>query len=381
MTSSRPLMPRYRTLRPWLAATAALWLCAGMAACGQAPAPTSQSAAPKAISAAEDPKAIVEAAADPCTAAKGLFLTSLCGHPELKDLTAQIKSTLIEEGAGVDRASATVLRDGQQGWIAATRTYCGVDDAAAVLSPDQVGCVKAQLQSRVKEVSELIETRGGFTFQRVEMNEASKPVASAQGTQSPLEDLPVTKQVDYPQLAGDSAPVKAFNALMRETVNQLRPPASEDASQTSEAIAYEIAYAGPELVSVVFTAEQSTPNAMHSDSTTRVVNVLMATGRELTPADVFAAPEARWQTALVQRATTGIRRQLRDLRGVELSQNDIRDTITKPHNWRITERGLVLVFPQNSIGPSVIGVVQVEAPWKDLRALLKPDAPAPIRQS
>jgi hypothetical protein len=72
---------------------------------------------------------------------------------------------------------------------------------------------------------------------------------------------------------------------------------------------------------------------------------------------------------------------LRDLRGVELSQDDIRDTITKPHNWRITERALVLVFPPNSVGPATLGVMQVEAPWKDLKPLLKPDAPAPIRQS
>jgi hypothetical protein len=250
-----------------------------------------------------------------------------------------------------------------------------------VLNAEQVGCVKAALSLRVKEASRIIEEQGGFTFQRVEMNEASKPVVGAAGDGAPGSDLPVTKEVDFPRINAATPQALAFNTLMRNAVAQLRPPSGEDASQTSEAIDYEIAFAGPDLVSVAFISNQTTPGAMHSESASRVVNVVMATGRELTPGDVFAAPETRWQAALVARASQGLRRQLRDLRGVELSQDDIRDTITKPHNWRITERALVLVFPPNSVGPSTLGVMQVEAPWKDLKPLLKPDAPAPIRQS
>lgn len=338
--------------------------------------------AQKAAAALTDPKAIVEAAADPCTTAKGLFLTSLCGHPELKDLTGQIKTTLLAEGANVDVAGATTLRDGQQGWIAATRTYCGVDDAAGVLTAEQVACVRAQLQARVKEAAEIIEERNGLVFQRVELNEAVQPQATAQsGPTTPLDDLPITKEIDYPRLNSATPQAAAFNTLMQSTVQGMRPPPSEDSARTSEAISYEITFAGPDLVSVMFNASQTSPGAMHTESSVRVANVVMATGRELTAADVFSAPEARWQTELVRRATAGLRRQLRDLRGVDLSQADIRDTVTKPHNWRITERALVLVMPPGSVGPPQLGVVLVEVPWRDLKALLKPDAPAPIKQS
>lgn len=369
------------TNRPHLRKPAAILLAmavATLAACGPAAQPAANGAAPK-VAALVDPKAIVEAAADPCVAAKGLFLTSLCGHPELKDLTAQVKSTLVAEGEAVDRGAAETLRDGQQGWIAATRNYCGVDDAAGVLTADQVGCVRAALQLRVKEAARIIDTQGGITFQRVEMNEATKPVVGAAASANPLADLPVTKDVDYPRINAGTPQAEQFNALMRAAVTQLRPPPGEDASQTTEAIDYEIAFAGPDLVSVVFTANQSTPGAMHSDNITRVVNVVLSQGRELTPADVFAAPEARWQSTLVTRATQGIRRQSRDLRGVEISPADLRDTVSKPHNWRITERGLVLVLSPLALGgPPMLGVINVDVPWKDLKPLLKADAPAPI---
>jgi hypothetical protein len=365
-----------------IAVLAASLCMAALVACAPAAPPADQGPAmvQKAVDLA-DPKAIIEAAADPCLGAKGLFLQSLCGHPELKDLTAQIKTALVAEGDGIDLPGAQEMSKGQTGWLAATRTYCAVDDGAGVLTPEQVGCIKAQLNLRVKEAAEIIETRGGFTFQRVEVNEATKAAVTGAAGGGPMDDLPVTKEVDYPRINAATPQAEAFNLLMRTTVAALRPPAGVDAGQTSEAVAYEIAFAGPDLVSVMFTANQTTPGAMHPETTTRVVNVVMATGKELTPADVFAAPEARWQALLVTRATQGLRRQLRELRGVELSQSDIRDTITKPHNWRITERALVLVFPPNSVGPSTLGVVRVEVPWKDLKALLKPDAPAPIRQS
>jgi hypothetical protein len=357
-------------------------IATAMAAACSDQAPTKVSPPPQKAALLTDPKAIVEAAADPCTAAKGLFLTSLCGHPDLKDLTAQIKSTLIAEGANIDVAAATTLRDGQQGWIAATRIYCGIDDAAGVLTADQLGCVKAQLQLRVKKAASIIEDKNGLVFQRVEFNEAIKPQAAAQsGPSTPMDDLPITKEIDYPRLNSATPQAAAFNALMQATVQGLRPPPSEDSARTTEAISYEITFAGADLVSVMFNSSQSSPGAMHTEKSVRVANVVMATGKELTAADVFAAPEARWQAELVRRASAGLRRQLRDLRGVEISQSDIRDTVTKPHNWRITDRALVLVIPPGSVGPPQLGVVLVEAAWRDLKALLKPDAPAPIKQS
>lgn len=371
------------TIRSSLIAAVAM-ACVSAALMGCSPTGSAPSApqakAGAAVAAANDPKAIVESAADPCLEAKGLFLTALCGHPELKDFTAQVKTTILSEGQSLDRQSAEVLRDGQKSWIAATRNYCNVDDAAGVLSPEQLQCVKSALQLRVRQAADMVQEKGGLQFLRVELNDASKPVAAAASDgMSPGADLSVTKNVDYPQISGDTPAARGFNALMRDAVAQLRPPPNQDASQTSEAIDYDIAYAGPDLVSVVFTATQSTPGAMHSENATRVVNVLMASGKELTAADVFAPPETRWSGVLVQKAMAGLRRQLRDLRGVEISQDDVRDTVTKPHNWRVTDTALVLVIPPNSVGPSTLGTIQVQAPWSELKALVREDAPAPIR--
>jgi hypothetical protein len=108
----------------------------------------------------------------------------------------------------------------------------------------------------------------------------------------------------------------------------------------------------------------------------------MATGEPLKETDVFAAPPARWKTFIVSRVTRDLRRQFNAMDpGIELRAAEVADTATKTKNWVITEDALVVLFPPESIGPHALGDFEVKIPWADMRTLLNPQAPAPIRQT
>jgi Protein of unknown function (DUF3298) len=353
-----------------IAATgAALVLTLALAACGDRG---------KGKTAAEDAptaRSLVEAAADPCTSVSTAFGEALCGDPDLQGLVGQVKTNLVQAAGDIPVDAARQVAEGQQQWLESVRIGCGIGGGKIPLSTEQEACVSGALKRRVDQAAQTITQRGGYTFQAVELNRAA-PMVEAAGAGAEFAPTAITQEIRFPRIQGDAPAVRRFNELMAQR------PQYGLTDQVSEYVDYNIAFAGPELISVRFSSSENAAGAIRPSNDEKVVTVVMATGEPLKEADVFSAPEARWKAFIVQRVTRDLRRQFNAIDpGIELRAAEVADTATKTKNWLVTEDALVVLFPPESIGPHALGNFEVKIPWADMKALLNPAAPAPIRRS
>ncbi len=184
----------------------------------------------------------------------------------------------------------------------------------------------------------------------------------------------MTRDIRFPRIDGEQTPeIQRFNELVAQQP-QFR---LEDA--TNETVDYQIAYAGPELISVRFDrgrlhlgrrARQQLVQGRHrADERRRPLTEARCVSRRFRLAAI-SSPSAPWPTSPASS---------RDYR-ISPPERDVRETATKPHLWLITEQGLTILFPPYSFGgPYALGGAEVTIPWADLRPYLNPAAPAPIR--
>jgi hypothetical protein len=324
----------------------------------------------------ESSAASVAAALDVCAEGSGEFAQNVCGNRALAELDNQVRETLVAESAGVSDAGAQLLVRNQQRWREAARVSCRIVDPDAQPTADQQRCLENEFRARARDAGNTVQEIGGYTFQRMELVDAAPVDASIAANLGGGNDLaPIERDIRFPRIDGPQTPeIRRFNEL----VAQQPQYGLEDA--VNENVDYTISFAGPELISVRFNSTYDGPTLANVAKTVRVVTVLMTEGRPLTETDVFAA-DSGWQDFITTRAVAEIRRQLPDYGAPP--RRDVYETATKAHLWLVTERGLVLVFPPQSItGWSYADPadgLEVAIPWADLRTYLNPGAPAPIR--
>jgi hypothetical protein len=311
---------------------------------------------------------------DACADGGSEFARSVCENQTLAALDNQVRETLVAESAAVSDAGAQLLVQNQARWREAAHISCGIIDTAAQSTATQQSCLESRFRARAQDAATAVQELGGYTFQRMELVDATPiagEIASNIGDAAPAA---VARDIRFPRIDGPQTPeIRRFNELVAQQP-QYR---LEDA--TNETVAYTIAYAGPELISVKFVVSADSPLAANATTTLRAVTVVMADGgRPLTESDVFRA-DSRWQEFVTTRASQQIARDFPDYPNFP-PRRDVYETATKSHLWLVTERGLVLLFPPLSFGGShADGSVEVTIPWADLRQYLNPAAPAPIR--
>lgn len=319
----------------------------------------------------------IAAALDVCAEGRGAFAHNVCQDQELASIDNQVRDALVAESASVSDAGAAMLVENQRRWREAARITCGIIDPEAAPTSEQETCLESEFRARLVQAEGAVQTVGGYTFQRLELVEAT-PISAEIASDTGLgEAAPaaVRRDIRFPRIDGPQTPeIQRFNELVAQS------PQFGLGDLTNEIVDYSIAYAGQELISVRFDTSADTLGAAHGSSTSKAVNVLMQAGRPLQEADVFQ-PNSGWQQFLTERAVAAISRQFRE-DGFVPPARDVQESATKPHLWLIREDGLMLLFPPYSFGaPYVMGGTEVLIPWSDLRPYLNPAAPAPIRPS
>lgn len=317
----------------------------------------------------------VAAELDICGEDAAGFAQNVCANRALAALDTQIREALVAESADVSDAGAQMLVQNQRRWREAAQLACGVSDAGAP-TPDQQMCLEGQFRQRLQAARGAVQEMGGYVFQRMELVDAAPlsgqaaSIASEMGEGAPSA---VMRDIRFPRIDGPQTPASQhFNDLVAQQ------PQYALTEGTNEIVDYEIVYAGPEVISVRFVTSEDTVGAAHPNNSAKAVTVLMNEGRAVTAADVFRA-DTQWQDFLTRRAVADITQQFSDY-GFAPPERDVRETVTKPHLWLITERGLIVIFPPYSFGgPHVLGGAEVTIPWAELRPYLNPAAPAPIR--
>ena len=319
----------------------------------------------------------ISAALDVCAEGRGEFAQHVCENQTLAGLDSNVREAIVAASANVSDAGAQMLVQNQTRWRDAQRIACGIIDPEAEPTAEQQTCLESEYRARLEEAQNAVQDIGGYTFQRMELVDATPVTAEIASATGLGDDAPpaVLRDIRFPRIDGQQTPaIQRFNELVAQSP-QFR---LEDA--TNEVVDYRIAYAGPELISVRFDLANDTLGAAHGNNTSKAVTVLMNEGRALAATDVFRAGTG-WERFLTQRAVAEISRQYRE-DGFVPPERDVQESATKPHLWLITEQGLTLLFPPYSFGaPYVMGGTEVVIPWADLRQYLNPAAPAPIRPS
>ncbi len=316
----------------------------------------------------------VAAALDACGEDGGEFARRVCENTALAALDSQVRQTLVAESAAISDAGTTLLIQNQNRWREAARVTCGIIDAEAQPDQTQQRCLEAAFRARAQDAQTAVQEVGGYTFQRMELVDATPvtaEVASAMGSSAPVA---VERNIRFPRIDGpQTAEVRRFNELVAQQ------PQFQLGDATNENVNYTISYAGQELISVKFIISADSIAAANATNTVKAVTVVMSDGgRLLTEADVFRTASG-WQDFITDRAVARIAREFPDYANFP-PRRDVYETATKPHLWLITEQGLVLMFPPLSFGGShADGGIEVTIPWTDLRPYLNPAAPAPIR--
>lgn len=315
----------------------------------------------------------IAAALDTCAESRNEFSQEVCKNRTLAGLDTQIRTALVAEAATVSDAGAQMLVQNQRRWREAQLVLCGVAQDQAP-DAEQTRCLESRFRARAHEVQAAVQEIGPYKFQRMELVDAVA-TTQAQIDQSGLggEAPPaITREIAFPRIDGQQTPaVQRFNELVAQQ------PQYQLGDGVNEVVEYQIAYAGPEIVSVRFNVSEDTLGAAHPNNSFRAVTVLMGEGRAITEDDVFK-PNSGWQNFITRRAVADITQQFRE-EGFVPPERDVRETATKPHLWLITERGLVILFPPYSFGPYALGGAEVTIPWRDLAPYLNPAAVAPIR--
>ena len=302
------------------------------------------------------------------------FAQNVCANRSLAELDGQVRAALVAESAAISDAGTQLLVQNQNRWRDAARVSCGIIDEAAQPDTTQQRCLEAAFRARAQQAQNAVQEVGGYTFQRMELVDATPvtaEIASAVGGAAPIA---VERDIRFPRIDGPQTPaIRRFNELVAQQ------PQFSLGDATNENVDYLIAYAGEELISVKFIVSADSIAAANATNTVKAVTVVMSdSGRLLTEGDVFRA-DSGWQNFITDRAVARISREFPDYANFP-PRRDVYETATKPHLCLITERGLVLMFPPLSFGGShADGGIEVTIPWADLREYLNPAAPAPIR--
>lgn len=339
--------------------------CLAAAACGDRAGGKTEASSAEAIA----------QALDICTGDQDAFARRVCDNRELAAIDSEVRQALVAESAAISDAGAQLLVQNQARWREAARIACGLLDAETAPTADQQSCLEQRFRDRLRDAQTAVQEVGGFTFQRVELMDAS-PVtaqiadASGLGAEAPRA---IVRDIRFPRIDGRQTPeIQRFNDIVA------RQPQRNLGDATNEVVDYQIVFAGPELISVRFISSEDTLGAAHPNNSVNAVTVLMNEGREITAADVFRAGSG-WENFLTTRAVEAITRDFVDY-GFVPPERDVRETATKPHLWLVSDQGLVVLFPPYSFGgPHALGGTEVTIPWADLREYINPAAPAPIR--
>ncbi len=297
----------------------------------------------------------------------------LCRDPRLAAVREQMKNALSQAAAEVSDQGARLLAQNQNEWLEAQRVSCGVADGATTLTADQQTCVQAAIADRVKKAAQAVEKIGPFTFQRVELNSAAKADASAMADAPGAPDT-ITQEIAFPRIDGDSPAIKKFNELAAQ-----RPRFSK-ADATNETTKYDIAFAGPELISVKFDYYDYSVGAARPNTDDKAINFNIKTLAPLRATDVFKQGSG-WENFLAKKGADGVTKALKEFDDTltPAEPSELRAAVSDPSKWAITDKALVLLFSTEDMGAHALGSHEVAVPWTALKAYLNPAAPAPIK--
>lgn len=196
----------------------------------------------------------------------------------------------------------------------------------------------------------------------------------------------------YPQFTGGSNPnFEKFNQIVRGSVlkkvanfkKEMAPEESEEpppegSMGSSLDIAYEIALAQDDLISVQLDVGSYYQGAAHPNSYTETINYDLKNGKQLKLSDLFK-PGVKYLQALSTYSIADLKKQQSAGEGKGLLDDQIEEGAAPAaknyDRWKITRKGLGINFDAYQVGPYVAGPQFVLVPYANLKNLINPEGP------
>jgi hypothetical protein len=198
-------------------------------------------------------------------------------------------------------------------------------------------------------------------------------------------------EVQYPQFTGGSNPnFEKFNQAVRAVVTKkvaefkkdMTPqegeePRPEGSMGSDMGIAYEVALARDDLISVEFDIGSYYQGAAHPNSYTETVNYDLKNGKQLKLSDLFQ-PGSKYLQTLAQYCIADLKKQSK-AKGDALPDDQIQSgagpSAKNYQSWKITRKGLGINFDSYQVGPYAAGPQYVLVPFANLKDVINPEGP------
>lgn len=195
----------------------------------------------------------------------------------------------------------------------------------------------------------------------------------------------------YPQFNGGANPnFEKFNQVVRAVVTNkvagfkkdMAPeegeePRPEGSMGSDLGVAYEIALATDDLISVEFDIGSYYQGAAHPNSYTQTVNYDLKNGKQLKLSDLFQ-PGSKYLQTLASYCIADLKKQSK-AKGEELPadmlQSGAAPTTKNYQSWKITRTGVGINFDSYQVGPYAAGPWYVLVPYANLKELINPQGP------
>ncbi|MDQ2920384.1 MAG: DUF3298 and DUF4163 domain-containing protein, partial [Acidobacteriota bacterium] len=202
--------------------------------------------------------------------------------------------------------------------------------------------------------------------------------------------------VQYPQLSGSGSPnyekfnqtvrglitkkVAAFKEEMAPSADDPPPTESSIESMGSDlSIAYTIALAKDDLISILFDVGSYSAGAAHPNSYSEVVNFDLRNGKLLKLADLFQ-PGSKHLQSIAAYCIADLKKQGKQKGEDSMLDDDWIQRGAGPDaenysSWTIGKKGLGIVFDSYQVAAYAAGPQHVLVPYSALKDLIKADAP------
>jgi len=155
-------------------------------------------------------------------------------------------------------------------------------------------------------------------------------------------------------------------------------PRPEGSMGSSLDVAYEIALAQDDLISVQLDVGSYYQGAAHPNSYTETINYDLKNGKQLKLSDLFK-PGAKYLQALSTYSIADLKKQQATGEGKGLLDSEIESgagpSAKNYERWKITRKGLGINFDAYQVGPYAAGPQGVMVPYANLKELINPEGP------
>ncbi len=303
------------------------------------------------------------AASFDCKAAKSVRERAICADPELSKADDALARAYNDAQSVAPEIYRTELRNQQRAWLRQLDLTCA-GRSKDIADIGLRNCLLSDYTERSETLQKSVRKIGAYTvLQYGKIDTVPDP-----DNQDTDYWRYATLEVLYPQIAGEDALARRFNAWVRQ---EFKVDAGISDPGMDVWTSVEVTRASPSFVEVSVSNGFYGHGAAHPNHGSANIVWLPATGGRVKASDIFAAPG--WQTKLADLVIAEFSRSHEGEKPWG-ERADLLKMVAEPQRWRITDKSFALLFDPYELASYAAGDIVVELAWKDIEKLLARDS-------